>query len=222
MPKRKKGLASVKERRFAEAFLKFMGADTQNIYLVTAVIAWMRKESGTTYIGNNVFNLRPGADDAKYRSGVRKAGNGNGYFSVYATLENAAKATANRLIAAGHDYRGYWKVVNALRRSNAGTVKDKQQQALDFLTALAMSKWSATHYGAPNGEPWKNGLVRIWASITGLPALPAEPPKKPRVRPSAPRDLNTELTPAQYLDPYEARAFYAARHAPEPPLPGSL
>ena len=88
-------LATVKERRFAESFLRYMGADIRNIYLVTAVIAWMRQESGQTYLGNNPFNLRPGGDE-KFRSGVRKTKNGNGYFSVYPSLEAAARAGTPR------------------------------------------------------------------------------------------------------------------------------
>jgi hypothetical protein len=217
-----KHTASVKERRFAEAFLKFMGSDAKNVYLVTAVIAWMRQESGSNYIGNNVFNLRPGKDDAKFRSGVRKSKNGNGYFSVYPSLEAAAKATANRLISAGHDYRGYDKIVAAVRRASDGSAKDQQEQGLDFLTAVAMSKWDASHYGSPNGDAWSNHLVAVWATITGLPALPAEKVKQPKPRPSAPRDLNTNLLPGQFIDPYEIRRFYADKHGSEPPLTGGL
>jgi hypothetical protein len=213
----KKGIATVKERRFAEAFLKHIGADVSNVFLVTAVIAWMRRESGKTYIGNNVFNIR----HSKYETGFRIGKNGR--FATFKTLDLAAKATAALLLSAKPgDYRGYDKVVKALRRANDQTQKGMQQQALDFLTALAMSKWSATHYGAPHGEPWLNKLVAVWSTILGLPPLPAEPVKPPRRRPVPPRDLDTNLLPAGFIDPYEARGFYNDRHGEVAPLTGGL
>jgi hypothetical protein len=59
------------ELRFAQLFLRALHANERNSYLILAVVAWLRSESGTNYIGNNPLNLRPGADDARYRSGPR-------------------------------------------------------------------------------------------------------------------------------------------------------
>lgn len=211
-------LATVNETRFARAFLKEMRADYNNVYLVTAVIAWMRQESGSLarVIGNNPFNLRPGGDIAKFMSGKRKTKNGNGWFAVFASLEMGAKAAAARLVRAGHDWRGYWRVVAAARRGNDGSVKGMQAQALDFLAAIAMSAWSSDHYGAPNGEAWKNHLVRVWAGIAGIPAIPAEKEKVKKVKPrrGAPRDLPPGPTQADFINPRAIASFYAERHKP--------
>jgi hypothetical protein len=214
--------ATVKERQFAEAFLREVGADIRNIYLVTAVVAWMRQESGQHYIGNNVFNIR----NSKLASGYRQS-KGNGHFAIFASLAIAAKATALFLVGNSRSGYGYDKVLAALRRSNDNTVKGEQKQGIDFLAALAMSKWDAAHYGAPHGEPWLNHLIKTWATITGLPPIPAEKNQTSRPAPRArPTPLhgnrNPDLQKGVYIEPHAAQTFYEARHAADEPLPGGL
>ncbi len=226
------GNVSIDEARAAEAFLSYLKVDWKdNPFLVTAIVAWFRQESGSLshVIGNNAFNLRPGADDAKFRSGVRRSKNGNGMFSVYATLEQGFRAAANRLLSAGHDWRGYDAIIRAARDgAHAGMTKDQQtRQGLAFLTALALSAWDAGHYGAPDGNPQTNHLVRVWASITGLPgnwkALPPKKPgvkkKKPKVPAALVRGPAGDPAKPQFLDPHHARAFYKERHRKSHVLP---
>lgn len=229
---------SERERRFAYQFLRYLGANLTNQYLYYAVIAWMRKESGTTYIGNNPFNLRPGKDDAKYRSGVRKSKRKNGgYFSVYPSLTAAARATAQRLIRAGSDYRKYNSIVNIARRQT----KDEEGQAWDFLAALALSKWSSDHYGTGKAvtvktyDKAKNALVPIWAGLVNYAAkhrlknlvpldaakpwdAPAKKPAKPKPAPPKANDRLPSQARPNFLEPYDAYGFYEARRRPTPVL----
>lgn len=208
--------ASIKETSAAKAFLKQMGADTNDAGLITAVVAWMRAESGTHPIGNNPFNLRPGADDAQFRSGVRQTKNRNGYFSIYKTLEDGLRATANRLIKAGGDWRGYAQIVLAAR---AGDVAG-------FLMAIALSAWDGGHdpnkghYGLKGvkvGVSYTGGhnnLFDIYKSITGLLLAPAKAkptaPRKPL--PPPPQAVIQPPAPAYFTSGFEVAGFYRARH----------
>jgi len=218
---------------FGYRLIRYLHGNINNIYLLLAVIAWLRSESGQHYIGNNPLNLRPGSDDAKYRSGVRKT-KGNGYFSMYKSIDAGARATANRLLRAGHDYRGYGAMMDAIQRSDTPEGKQtadeaKQEQAVDFMWALILSKWDAGHYGL-KGDQLKDPkaiygttLYKVFYSLTGHPVnIPAdaEPPPKTYPQPKQPRQL-THITPVrEYLSPTEARSFYEARNKPIPPMPG--
>jgi len=226
------------ETTFAQAFIKQLGGDINNVYLITAVVAWMRQESGglSKVVGNNPFNLRPGRDDARFRSGTRKSKKGNGTFSVYASLAKGAQAAANRLVKAGNDYRGYGAIVKAARGNYSQDIRDQQLQARDFLKAVAMSKWDASHYGAiihqPIGdgryegiyhEPFNN-LIRVWKSITGVNWAPVKnpTPPAPRQRPKPQASLSMFLPKGHYIMPYAARIFFEQRHPAVPPLTGGI
>jgi len=231
--------AKAAEVGFAQAFLKQLGGDYNNIYLITAVVAWMRQESGglSKVIGNNPFNLRPGRDDLRFRSGTRKSKNGNGFFSVYASLAKGAQAAANRLISAGSDYRGYNDIVSAARGNYSKQPGDQALQARDFLKAIAMSKWNASHYGALDitgppderhyGEEYHedaNHLIMLWRKFTGLtfPAVKNPMPKPPRNRPKPQKSLIMALPLGNYIKPYAARTFFEQRHPVVAPLPSGI
>lgn len=147
-------MATVKEGDIASAFLKELGAP-DNTAMRLAVIAWLRAESGSNIIGNNPWNLRPGGDDASFRSGTRTSINGNGTFSVYPDPLTGARAAAHRLAAAGHDWRKYDAIVSAARKGNP----------IDFLNALAASAWDAGRYGTKNGG--RNKLLIVYAGLSG-------------------------------------------------------
>lgn len=225
---------SLKEQevRFARAFLHALHANETNGYLLLAVIAWMRSESGTKYIGNNPLNLRPGKDIAPWASGSRKGS--VGYFATFRTLDDAAKATAARLLKAGNDYRGYALVVKAAQRASSGG--GQVTQAVDFMNALALSKWSAGHYGTyflvydPHIDEYKhkwdlsrNGIIKVWVGLTGMkippswftdvvqPPKPPPPPRPKPPRPSQPRSLQHVNPKGEYIDPYAAQRFYRER-----------
>jgi len=234
--------AKAAEVGFAQAFLKQLGGDYNNVYLITAVVAWMRQESGglSKVIGNNPFNLRPGKDDERFRSGTRKTRNGNGFFSVYSSLAKGAQAAANRLLSAGADYRGYAAIVAATRGNYSKVQADQALQARDFLKAIALSKWNASHYGAirvtptrtgdPTHKTWtaydenKNHLILLWRSFTGLsfPPVKNPAPEQPRNRPQPQKSLIMSLPRGNYIKPYAARTFFEQRHPVVAPLPSGI
>lgn len=218
------------EVTFAYDLLRALHADVNNVYLILAVIAWVRSESGSHYVGNNPLNMRPYGDDARYRSGVRYMA-GNGAFSVYANLSIAAQASANRLLLSGSTY-GYDIAINAARRNSGTTAAAQQKQAMDFLNAIAMSQWDAGHYGAYDHHPGvfaasQNRLISVWAGLTGHPVtIPSTviAPSRQAVhhvpRPTQPHATVHQAPKLGYLSPGGAHDFYAARHPDLPPLTG--
>ena len=219
------------EARFAIVFLKYMHANYENQLLVSAVVAWLRQESGglDRVIGNNPFNIRPGMTNI-FRSGVRQSRNGNGYFNIFPNLDAAAKATAYLLMHGSRTY-GYYVVVAAAQR--AVSLKDQKAlnaQALDFLTALANSSWDAAHYGYDKKDPRTNHLVRVWLTLVDKDGMIAQAlaealaakqksKSKPVAKKKLPRELAAFLAKADFIDGYESMEFYAARHKTDNTLP---
>lgn len=199
-------IAVVAEVQAAQAFLKTIGASPTNTDLIYAVISWMRQESGSlkNVIGNNPFNLRPGKDiDENLIAGIRKSKNGNGYFLIFKSLQAGLIATAQRLLRAGNDWRGYGLVVRALRAGSS----------LDFITAISLSAWDASHYGYTAPDVTTSHIYRIYASFTGLQMPKPTQPKPPhRPTPIKVRDLNAPGAVYTYIDPHEASRRYRARH----------
>ena len=207
----KKPKVSAKETAFAESFLKYAGVKDPraNVYLILAVIAWMRQESGglSRVIGNNPFNIR----SSPFAIGYRQTRNGNGRFAIFKNLDAGARAAVALLKSDGKDgWRGYGLILRAAVRSAGNKEADKQGQAIDFLNAIALSKWDAAHYGTQhkvtsytivNGKKrpgstkkvWYTGnaftqhnhLVQVWAALTGAtinfpaPKVKQEPPPQP-------------------------------------------
>lgn len=206
-------VALVAEVKAAQAFLKAIGASPTNTDLIYAVIAWMRQESGSlkNVIGNNPFNLRPGKDiDEKLIAGIRQSKKGNGQFLIFKSLDAGLIATAQRLLRAGNDWRGYGLVVRALRHGSS----------LDFITAISLSAWDASHYGYKAPDVTTSHIYRIYASFTGLQLPKPTPPKKQRKpNPIRPRDLNAPIIVRDYIDAHEARRQYLARHKSDGILP---
>lgn len=207
-------VANVKEVAGAIAFLQYLHADWHNNYLILAVVAWLHAESGglKNVIGNNPFNLRPGKDDLKFRSGIRRSKKGNGYFSVYKSMEAGFRAAANRLLTLRAKY-GYGLIVTSAQAVRGNTAAEQQSVAQDFLYAIALSAWDASHYGITNNDPTTSHLYRIWITFTGLD-LPN--PKQPKRRPPtpAPKPLPVIQPPnlrAHFPDPYDALRFYRGR-----------
>lgn len=217
---------SKKEMQFAYYFLMRLGANVDNPYLITAVVAWLRAEVGydlgAMYNKNNPLNIR----SSPFAVGYRHTSN-NGSFAIFSDLKHGAYAAADLLSGAGHDYRGYWRVVAAARRKPQGTGAELeaalQTQARDFIEGIALSKWDSGHYGLGKGDPTvanydesKVSIFKIWLGITGkLPSItiqPDQPPKKKTAPKPVPPQPLPPPTPNNvvYLDPYETRAFYRA------------
>lgn len=149
-------MATISQAEIASAFLKELHAP-DNAIMRKAVIAWMRAESGTTIRANNPWNMTLGAAS---ETGIKTCGSWKSMssgltFAAFCTPQDGARASARLLLNAGHDWRGYWRVVDAAR---AG-------KPIDFLNALARSAWDGGRYGTKNGGP--NKLLAIYASIGG-------------------------------------------------------
>jgi len=119
----------------AQMFLRVLGADYRSRYMVKAVIAWFRQESGgvSKVIHNNPFNIRPGAM-SKYSNGTWQGRVGT--FLSFSTLSKGFAAAAMLLRSLSPSY-GYGTVIFAAKSGNAGR----------FLGAIALSSWDGSHYG---------------------------------------------------------------------------
>ena len=139
----------------AKAFLHVFGINNPSTYLIRAVVAWYRQESGTMpkIIGNNPFNIKVGAA-SKLSTGNRPGG-----FLTFPDLKTGFAAPAVVIKGLSPRY-GYADVVTALYN----------RSALEFLSALAKSGWSETHYGWTPGTNARsathNHLVKLYAELT--------------------------------------------------------
>lgn len=213
------------EVAFATAFLRYLHANSNNVYLLLAVIAWVRGESGKTYRGNNPLNIRR----SKFAISFRQT-RGNGQFAVFANLDTAAKASAY-LLMHGPGFAHYGLIVAAAQRQAAGAA-DQQRQAIDFFQALVMSAWDAGHYGLSEDQRkdpnaiYTTVLYSVWTSLLGhqviLPKAKeaVKKPPKPPPPPAAPRTLVHAIVRREYIQPYAAAEFYERRLKPDATIPG--
>lgn len=196
--------ASLQEVRSAQAFLRTLGADWHNQDIVRGVIAWFHQESGSVskVLGNNPFNIRNDPNAIGYRQTKH-----NGRFAIFKTLEEGFQAAARLLLRGAKDKgdaRGYGLIVRAAKR---GVI-------LDFLTAIAISKWDAGHYGYTPEHPENNHLIAAYNAITGLTMpIPAKDRPVKRHFPQKPRDIPAPFKPSPYLDAREVGRLYLERHA---------
>lgn len=166
----------------ASAFLRELGAPDTPL-MRKAVIAWMRKESGTTIRANNPWNmtLRAASETGVKTCGSWKSQSSGLVFAAFCSPQDGARASARLLLAGGNDWRGYGRVVKAARLGDP----------IAFLNALARSAWSADRYGGPSN----NSLLRVYASLGGdVSNLPATP-----------RDGGTSLVPPDARDAAKGR-----------------
>ena len=143
------------ERAGARKFVTTLGG-TATEAMMRAVTAWFRQESGSVagVLGNNPFNIRPGAA-TKLSNGTRPAA-GNGVFLTFPSLTVGFQAAAVVLASSGGTY-GYDHAIAALKRGDS----------IGFLAKLAESSWCASHYGV---EPLcarsaHNHLVAVFEKI---------------------------------------------------------
>lgn len=211
------------ELKFAYRLLLYLHANLQNSYLLLAIVAWTRSESGRNWIGNNPLNIR----NSQFATGYRQT-KSNGHFALFASVDAAAKATAYFLVH--NKGNGYDKMILAATRN--GGEKDYAKQGIDFLLALVVSKWDAGHYGLTKTEMldpknlYSTTLYKVWSGLLGhkvtLPAdvVPTKPAAKPPPKPHQPRTLKHEYPQHDYLQPYAAEGFYLARHKAPTVAPG--
>jgi hypothetical protein len=146
---------STAERAGARKFITTLGGTvTEN--MMKAVTAWFRQESGSVakVIGNNPFNIRPGAA-TKLSNGLRTVP-GNGVFLTFPSLAVGFQAAAVVLAASGGTY-GYDHAIAALKRGDP----------IGFLAKLAESSWCASHYGIEPicARSKHNHLVAVFGQI---------------------------------------------------------
>lgn len=144
----------------ARSFLRTIGAPDTPL-LRKAVIAWIRAESGNSVRAGNPWNITYGAAQEIARKGGPKpigswTSQSSGLkFAVYPSAIVGAQASGKLLLGAGHDWRGYDKIIDAARRNDP----------IGFLNALAKSAWDGGRYGTKNGGP--NKLIGIYGSLGG-------------------------------------------------------
>jgi hypothetical protein len=216
------------ELLFAKGLIKALKGNVNNVYLLLAVVAWIRKE-GTGFKYWNPLNIR----NSKYAIGKWGTSNGGG-FAIFKDMATAIKATAAFLKA--NLWAGYDAIIGAaMQFPDHKDYQAEQMQAVNFLNAIALSKWSSDHYGTTKHPETltaaelyaKNGLIKIWAGLLGIkfsmPADPVKPKPKPKKKPPpAPRPTFTPLQKRDYLDGYAAKAFLDARVKSPPLAPGGM
>lgn len=185
-------VATYDQVRYAQAFLRSVGANWRDNYLILVVVAWIiAANRGWTRIrGNNPFLVRATAADARYRVGTFKL---NGVvYSRYASFDAAIPATIHVFL------RGYpgntntlWVVLRAFRQAKGS----KGAAAVAY--ALSNSHWDDPRkYTTAKG---KNLILVVMSRFTGLQLKP--PIKPPPVRPpKKPQDRNFP-TPGRYPIP---------------------
>lgn len=225
-----KAKTSKAEVSFALSFLKYAGVRNPqgNAYLLLAVIAWLRQESGGLgrVIGNNPFNIR----SSPFASGYRTS-RGNGKFAIFKSLDAGARATIALLKSDGaNGWRGYGRIMRTLRMGTGGSAEQQRDQAIQFLTAVALSRWDAAHYGSMVGQDIgtydgrKNHLIQVWSRLLGAPViLPAPKAAKPKVvEPPQPRITFYRQPQFARLEPYAAFRLLKERTQADKPLTGGL
>jgi hypothetical protein len=146
---------STAEKAGATRFITTLGG-TPDVPMLRAVTAWFRQESGSVakVIGNNPFNIRPGAA-SRLSNGTRTVV-GNGTFLTFPSLAIGFQAAAVVLLASGGTY-GYDHAIAALKRGDE----------VGFLAKLAESSWCATHYGVVPvcARSTHNHLIAVFEKI---------------------------------------------------------
>lgn len=144
------------EAVLAQRVLRKLGADPLKPAMVRAVVAWFRQESGllSRVVGNNPFNIKAGAA-SKLSSGTSSNG-----FLIFPSMAVGFEAAAAVLLA-GAPAHGYGTVLTAVRNNDA----------LQFLAALARSQWSESHYGWVPGANPRDTTNHLVAGYVGLRIL---------------------------------------------------
>ncbi len=171
-------VATYDQVRFAQAFLRSVGANWKDNYLILVVVAWvMAGNRGWNIRGNNPFLVFATSADARFRIGTFTV-NGLRY-SRYASLSSAFAATIATL-QKGYQSHGANDLAAILRAFRAARgIKGAQAVA----QALSNSPWDyPRRYRTSKG---KNLILVIMSRFTGLQLEPPvkPPPKRPPPKP---------------------------------------
>lgn len=218
---KKKNVATTHEVLAAQAFLRTLGANWRDTYLVLAIIAWVRVAIALHHGKyNNIFGLKPGAYDKAFRSGIYTTtgpfqphtGRPTIQLSKYASLSKALQAFAVYLRTQANSTNGFRLILSAIRHDRPS----------DVLWAASMSSIDPSHYGLGTTQL----LFVEYSSFTGIaqPGHPGTPGRPPTVKPAKiappPRSLQAPVVHPHYVNAYAVQSFYDERHdkvAPEGP-----
>lgn len=200
---KKANIVSLLEQAAAIAFLKALGADWHNEYLLLQVVAWLRvqeKMHPELAKTNNVFNL---STTTYYPYGGHKT-----TVFKFPSLIDEMKALAKMLLKSTDP--SYQLIVTAAKNDKGNTDKNDY-----FLKAVVLSDWDAAHFGL-HSDGTGDQITKEYLSFTGL----ANPKSKvkavhhtslPQVMAPGPPEA-----PHGFLSGFTAAHFYHARH------PGSI
>lgn len=203
-------LVTEKQVRFAREFLRAINGNQNNGYLLLAVIAWLKLDKDVRHF----FGF------SDYKAGARALAR------VLLFNPNAKKKGYRTIVAALRGSRKDQRDENGKLIAGSGAAL----QARDFLAALAVSRFSKSHYGSIDGNEATNRLIKKWVHLTTGKALPDQwfidtitvkrPPKQKKEPPRQPRATLNVMPRPEYLQPYAARSFYEDRpHEAEYILP---
>lgn len=221
-----KNVVSLKEVQAAQAFLRALGAPWQNSDLIYAVVAWLRvsERDHPGYIGNNPFNLLANSGVPAYLvagvkrvttyyldpdTGRRRVRTDN--VILFRNLKDSLVALANVILKRATTSGGYRLILQAARHGTP----------FDVLNAIALSAWDASHYGYLQADTRTNRLYQYYITFTGMQMMkPAQPKQRHEIIPPQPTVVYPPVLSYPFLDPFQARAFYLARHTEPESIPG--
>lgn len=206
------------EQRIARLLLQYLHdhwnkhVNVNDPFLIEAIVAWYRVQTnnGRRIQFNNPFavthvTVHYGPYDSHWTTND---------LNKYRTLDQGIAGAAKQLIAgakSGSDQVWLSGALNALKLGgNTG--------GWQFLSWLAMSSWSPSHFGVSDGQNAAdqryNNLLKEYLNQGGLEAQKVV--KKTVTRqvqvPAPPRDLNAPVVVRSYIDPWAAKGFYESRH----------
>lgn len=162
----------------AQQFLRSIGADYRDNYLILVTVAWITAANrGWGNIqGNNLFLTPSTLIDAKYRTGTFRR-NG-GVYSRYASTSTAIAAAIATL--------RFGRLAAAFQSAHG--IRGTRQIA----AALSNSPWDQGHYLSKKGQ---NLILVALSRYTGLQLQPPQkpPPKRPPEKKPKPRAQPPQL-----------------------------
>lgn len=221
--------AKITHREFllARAFLKKVGANVQNTYLLLAIVAWTRAM---------------GKAHDPFWNGLRNASAASAGTRLAQNLINKSKVSK---------YAAEYKAILYRMRQQLGGTSAKAQaamaaQAVDVLLGINKSHYDSKHYGyheatdghlvtkwvySGRGYPeqvttwvpataFADPLTASWAALTNHPNIPdswwvtttkTTTVRHVPARPHQPRSLQHVQPRADYIQPYAAVTFYDAK-----------
>lgn len=198
----------------AEAFLRTLGADWHDLNLVLAIVAWVNVATAIHHGKfHNIFQLRPGAWDKAFRSGVYNVTKGSRsgplttQFSKYRNETDALRALAGYLQS---DKGQFGLLLSAIRHD----------RPKDVLYAIEYSNFDPA-YGFGSTDLIYKEFNSLYIFIPGK-KIPGQKPPKPKPLAPLPQVLQAPVIHPNYISAWTAKTFYDERHPVEQEVPLTL